>query len=105
GRCGGESACRGGGSGAQRSLAAVIDRRVRGQGLAELALAMPGLLLMLMITLGIGVVMRADAGVAAVASEAARSGALAFDARQAVEDGQARASAVADGYGLTNGSL
>jgi Flp pilus assembly protein TadG len=83
----------------------VIDRRVRGQGLAELALALPGLLLMLMITLGIGVVMRADAGVAAVASEAARSGALASDARQAAEDAQARANTVADGYGLTNGSL
>jgi hypothetical protein len=40
-----------------------------------------------------------------VASEAARAGALASDAAQAVEAAQTRASTVADGYGLVSRNL
>jgi TadE-like protein len=86
-------------------VAAVIGTRVRAQGLAELALILPGLLLLLLITIGLGLVMRADGGVAAVATEAARAGALASDALQAVEAAQTRAYTVADGYGLVSGNL
>jgi hypothetical protein len=43
--------------------------------------------------------------VSAVSREAARSAALADNAGQAVSNGQARGQQVADGYGLSNGSL
>jgi Flp pilus assembly protein TadG len=79
--------------------------RLRAQGLAELAMVLPGLLLLLLITVGLGVVMRADGGVAAVSIEAARASALASDATSAVEAAQARAHTVADGYGLISQNL
>lgn len=49
--------------------------------------------------------MRADGAVAAVATEAARAGALASDQAHADEAAQTRASAVADGYGLVRPHL
>jgi Flp pilus assembly protein TadG len=79
--------------------------RAIAQGIAELALVLPGLLLLLLITVGLGVVMRADGAVAAVATEAARAGALASDQAHADEAAQTRASAVADGYGLVRPNL
>lgn len=80
-------------------------RRERAQGLVELALVVPALLIVLVVVLGVGLVARADGGVGAVASEAAHAGALAGDAAGAVQAARSRAAAVAEGYGLTNGSL
>ena len=79
--------------------------RVRAQGLVELAIVMPGLLLALMIVMGIGLVLRADGGVAGVAVEAARAAALASDSASAMNAAGKQATSVAAGYGLTNGSL
>lgn len=79
--------------------------RQRAQGLVELAIVTPGLLLGLMILLGLGLVLRADGGVAGVAVEAARVAALASDPRSAAVAAGNRAASVAEGYGLTNGSL
>jgi Flp pilus assembly protein TadG len=83
----------------------VIRTQLHAQGMAELALVLPGLLLLLLITVGLGVVMRADGGIAAVATEAARAGALASEPAQAVQAAQTRASSVADGYGLVSRNL
>lgn len=66
---------------------------------------MPGLVLALMILLGLGIVLRADGGVAGVAVEAARAAALAPDGASAAHAADSRATLVAAGYGLTNGSL
>ena len=79
--------------------------RVRAQGLVELAIVMPGLLLALIIVMGIGLVLRADGGVAGVAVEAARAAALASDSASAMNAAGKQATSVAEGYGLTNGSL
>src|SRR5437868_5323603 len=80
-------------------------RRLRAQGLIELAIVMPGVMLALMILLGLGIVLRADGGVAGVAVEAARAAALAPNATSASSAARIEATAVADGYGLTNGTL
>ena len=82
-----------------------MRRRARAQGLVELAIVIPGVMLALMILLGLGVVLRADGGVAGVAVEAARSAALAPDATSARMAAGEQAASVARGYGLTNGTL
>jgi hypothetical protein len=71
--------------------------RQRAQGLVELAMVMPGVLLGLMILLGLGLVVRADGGVAGVAVEAARAAALASDPRSAAAAARQRAAAAAGG--------
>ena len=58
-----------------------------------------------MILAGLGVVLRADGGVAGVATEAARSAALATDAAAAKKAASDEAAVVGVGYGLSNGSL
>jgi Flp pilus assembly protein TadG len=83
----------------------VSRRRLRAQGLIELAIVLPGMLLAIMVVLGLGVVLRADGGVAGVAAEAARAAALAPDASGAMRSAGSHATSVAEGYGLTNGSL
>jgi hypothetical protein len=83
----------------------VIRRGQRAQGLVELSIILPGVLLALMILVGLGVVLRADGGVAGVAVEAARSAALATDAASAKTAASDEAMRVGAGYGLTNGSL
>lgn len=83
----------------------MIRGRQRAQGLVELAMVMPGVLLGLMILLSLGLVLRADGGVAGVAVEAARAAALASDASRAAIAARKQAVSVGDGYGLTNGSL
>jgi hypothetical protein len=79
--------------------------RERGQGLVELSIILPGVMLALMILAGLGVVLRADGGVAGVAAEAARSAALATDAGAAKKAASDEATVVGLGYGLSNGSL
>jgi Flp pilus assembly protein TadG len=83
----------------------VIQTRQRAQGLVELAIILPGVMLALMILVGLGVVLRADGGVAGVAVEAARSAALAADAAAAKKAATDEATVVGAGYGLSNGSL
>jgi hypothetical protein len=80
-------------------------RRERAQGMVELAIVMPGVILALMILLGLGLVLRADGGVAGVAVEAAQSAALATDAASARTEASQEAVSVGNGYGLTNGTL
>jgi hypothetical protein len=82
-----------------------MGRRERAQGLVELAILMPGVMLAVMILLGLGLVLRADGGVAGVAVEAAQSAALATDAASARGAANQQAVSVAEGYGLTNGTL
>lgn len=83
----------------------MICRRQHAQGLVELAIVMPGVMLALMILLGLGLVLRADGGVAGVASEAARAAAFASDPGRATSAARNQAMSVGEGYGLTNGSL
>ena len=83
----------------------MIGGRHHAQGLVELAIVMPGVLLALMILLGLGLVLRADGGVAGVASEAARAAASASDPGSATSAARNQAISVGEGYGLTNGSL
>ncbi len=86
-------------------MAPVIGGRRQAQALVELAIVMPGVLLALMILLALGLVLRADGGVAGVASEAARAAAFASDPGRATSAARNQAISVAEGYGLTNGSL
>ncbi len=81
------------------------QRRERAQGLVELAIITPGVLLGLMILLALGLVLRADGGVAGVAVESARAAALASDPSSAAAAARTQAVSVGEGYGLTNGSL
>jgi hypothetical protein len=92
-------------SDAEAHVAPMMPRRLRAQGLLELAIVMPGVMLALMILLGLGLVLRADGGVAGVAVEAARAAALAPNATTASNAARNEAMAVAEGYGLTNGTL
>lgn len=80
-------------------------RREHAQGLVELAIVTPGVLLGLILLLGLGLVMRADGGVAGVAVEAARAAALASDSASAATAARNQALLVGQGYGLSNGSL
>ena len=86
-------------------MAQLGRRRQVAQGLLELAIVMPGVLLAVMILVGLGVVLRTDGGVAAVASESARAAALASDPVAARTAARSETSSVGHGYGLDNGSL
>jgi hypothetical protein len=79
--------------------------RQRGQGLVELAIALPAIGVGLLMIVGLGLLAEANAGVEAVAGEAARAGALATDAASAEAAGRGRAYAVAEGYGLDSSRL
>ena len=83
----------------------MIQKRQRAQGLIELAIIMPGIMLTLMILAGLGIVLRADGGVAGIAVEAARSAAIATNAAAAKRAASDAATVVGAGYGLSNGSL
>ena len=83
----------------------MIRGRLRAQGLVELAIVLPGVMLAVMILAGLGIVLRADGGVAGVAVEAARAAALAPNASSASNAARNEAMVVAEGYGLTNGTL
>ena len=71
----------------------------------ETALVLPVLLTLAFGVIGVSRVLQAHTAVAAVAREAARSGALADTPADAVSRGMARGQEVASGYGLANGSL
>jgi hypothetical protein len=80
-------------------------RRQRAQGLVEAALA-----LMLLVPLALGLVallrlQQAQAGVDAVAYEAARAAVLANSAQEAQDLGSTRGQGLAPAYGLVNGTL
>jgi hypothetical protein len=75
------------------------------QSLVELAIALPGVAVGLLLVVGLGVLGQAKAGVQAVADEAARAGALANSADAAEGAGTSRGYAVAQGYGLDTGRL
>ncbi len=77
-----------------------MSRRAGGQTIVEFALVSPLLLLALVGIIALGLVVRTDGAISAVASEAARAAALASSPSAAVAAGQARAVAVAQGYGL-----
>jgi Flp pilus assembly protein TadG len=77
----------------------------QGQVLIETALVLPVLLFLAFGVIGAGRVTQARMGVDALAREAARSAALASDAGTALNLGLARGQTVAQGYGLTNGTL
>jgi hypothetical protein len=81
------------------------DRRERGQALVEVAMVLPLLLLLAVGVVAVGRIVSVQAGVAAVAREAARSAALADTPSEAAERGLARGAAVAAGYGLTGASF
>ena len=83
----------------------MIHKKQPAQGLVELAIITPGMMLTLMILVGLGIVLRADGGVAGVAVEAARAAALATDAPAANKAARDEATVVSAGYGLSNGSL
>jgi hypothetical protein len=80
-------------------------RRQAGQALVEVALVVPILLLVGLGVVGVGRVVHARMGVAAVAREAARAGALADTGAEARARGTARGQDVAAGYRLGNGSF
>ena len=77
----------------------------RGQALVEVALVVPLLLVLAFGVVGVGRVVHAQMGVAGVAREAARAGALADTAAEALALGSARGRDVAAGYQLSNGSF
>ena len=76
-------------------------RGATGQSLVEVAIALPLLLFLAFAVVGAGRIVQARLGVSAVAREAARAGAQGLTAGA----GHARGEVVAQGYGLTNGSL
>jgi Flp pilus assembly protein TadG len=77
-----------------------MKRRARAQSLVEFVLISPLLLLLVVGVTALGLVVRTDGAVSAVASEAARAAALASTPAAAVAAGQARGATVAEGYGL-----
>ena len=77
----------------------------RGDALVETALVTPLLLVLALGLVGVARVTQAQMGVAAVARETARAGALAATASDALARASARCREVAEGYGLTNGTL
>jgi TadE-like protein len=81
------------------------ERRQLGQALVEVALVVPLLLLVGFGVVGVGRVVHARMGVAAVAREAARAGALADTGAEAVTRATVRGQEVATGYRLENGSF
>jgi Flp pilus assembly protein TadG len=82
-----------------------LTRRAGGQAIVEFTLVSPLLLLALVGIIALGLVVRTDGAISAVASEAARAAALASSPSAAVGAGQARAAAVAQGYGLRQVSV
>jgi hypothetical protein len=79
--------------------------REPGQSLVELAIVLPAVVIGLLLVIGLGVLGQAKAGVQAVASEAARAGALTSSPAAAETAGTHRAYQVATGYGLDPGRL
>ncbi len=77
----------------------------RASALVEAALLIPVLMMLVYGLVGVSKLEQAVMAVSAVSREAARSAALADNASQAATNGQARGQQVADGYGLSNGSL
>src|SRR5919206_1259188 len=84
---------------------ASMTRRSRAQAIVEFALLSPLFLLLLVGVTALGLVMRTDGAVSAVASEAARAAALASTPAAAVSAGRARGADVAQGYGLDPSQL
>ena len=81
------------------------SNRQPAQGLIEAALALLLLALLAIGLLGLVRLQQAQAGVDAVAYEAARAAVLADSAREAQDLGASRGLALAPAYGLTNGTL
>jgi Flp pilus assembly protein TadG len=79
---------------------AAVTRRARAQALVEFVLVTPLFLLLVVGVAALGLVVRTDGAVAAVATEAARSAALASTPAAAVTAGRTRGGNVAQGYGL-----
>lgn len=77
----------------------------RGAAAVEAALMIPVLLVLVFGVVGASRLTLAVMAVSGVAREAARSAALADNASQATDNGQARGQQVAAGYQLNNGSL
>jgi Flp pilus assembly protein TadG len=79
---------------------AAVTRRARGQALVEFVLVTPLFLLLIVGVMALGVVVRTDGAVSAIATEAARAAALASTPAAAVTAGRTRGGDVAQGYGL-----
>jgi len=77
-----------------------VSRGARAQALVEFVLVTPLFLLLIVGVTALGLVFRTDGAVSAVASEAARSAALASSPAAAVTAGKTRGGDVAQGYGL-----
>ncbi len=77
-----------------------MTRRAGAQALVEFVLVTPLFLLLVVGVAALGLVVRTDGAVAAVAAEAARSAALASTPAAAVTAGRNRGGNVAQGYGL-----
>jgi len=77
-----------------------MRHRARAQALIEFVLLTPLFLLLFVGVAALGLVVRTDGAVSAVASEAARAAALASTPAAAVTAGRTRAGDVAQGYGL-----
>jgi len=79
--------------------------RQHGQAIAELALGLGALMLVLAGLVALSVVTAAELGLVAVAEEAAHAAALAPSAAEAARAGTSRGALVGQGYPLGNGSL
>ena len=82
-----------------------LSHRQPAQATIELLVLIPGLLLGVFLAAALGLIARADAGVAGVAVEAARAGVLVSDAAQVQMAAIDRAQLVASAYGLDLGHL
>jgi hypothetical protein len=80
--------------------AARVPQAQGAQALVEVALALPLILGLLFGTLALSRIVKAQIGVIAVAHEAARAGAMAFAADDAVTRMKQRTAFVAPGFGL-----
>jgi len=79
---------------------AAMSRGARAQALVEFVLMSPLFLLLIVGVTALGLVVRTDGAVSAVASEAARAAALASTPATAVTAARTRGGDVAQGYGL-----
>ncbi len=77
----------------------------RGQGLVEAALTLPVVLVLAFGVVALAQLTQAQMGVSAVAREAARSGALADSATDAISQGEMRGREVAEGYDMDSERL
>jgi hypothetical protein len=75
------------------------------QALAEVALALPVVLMVLVGVVGLSRIVQAQSGVVTVVHEAARAGALGFDPIDAEQRARQRADVVAGNVGLQRGAL